>query len=80
MEPYQPSKELAELLVGLLDEELDAAQMQRLSDLLVDDALAREYYYQFLQLHASIAWEKHQPQALQLSRPLQLLYGQPLHT
>lgn len=67
MPEFQPSREFAELLANILDGEVDATQWQRFSTILKDDALAREYYYEALQLHAWIRWERHQPQPAQFS-------------
>ena len=66
MQHYEPSAELAELVVALLDDDLNNQQMQRLSDILQGDEAARSYYYQMLQLHACITWEKHRPDQQQL--------------
>ncbi|KAA1260248.1 FecR protein [Rubripirellula obstinata] len=49
--------ELQELMQLQLDQGLETQQRVKLSDLLRDDQQAQEFYVEFCQLHAMLAWE-----------------------
>jgi hypothetical protein len=49
--------ELAELLTAMSDTGLDARQSHRLAELLENDADARQFYLDFVELHTMLIWE-----------------------
>lgn len=56
MDPNK-KKELSILVNTLLDESLTEADQQRLAELLQGDPEAQEYYAEYCQVHAMLAWE-----------------------
>lgn len=56
---YQPSNEFVELLVAVTESELDATQHERLSEILRDDEAARDYYVDYISMHAMLDLRHH---------------------
>lgn len=58
---YQPTNEFVELLVALTEGELDDAQQLRLSEIICDNKPAREYYVDYISIHAMLDLRHHGP-------------------
>jgi hypothetical protein len=54
-----PSEELAQLISALLDDDLSAEDHARLTQILADDAAARDCFYRQVRMHAQLSWNSH---------------------
>lgn len=58
-EQFQPSAEFVELLVAATEGDLDAAQRGALNDIIRGDQSARNYYVEYVSLHAMLEVQHH---------------------
>jgi hypothetical protein len=54
-------RSIAELLASLCDETISAEEMERLDRLICSDAAVRRLYMEYLDLHAQLSYQFHQP-------------------
>ena len=63
---YEPSAELADLLVTLTEGDLDESQRARLNELMSEDQAARDYYVSYMSTHAMLEFRHQGPPVLEL--------------
>ncbi len=56
---YQPSPEFIQLLVSATEGELNAAQRDELNEIIRDDEPARQYYVEYMSMHAMLELQHH---------------------
>ena len=65
-ESYQPSPEFTDLLVAVTEGDLDVEQQSRLNQLICEDESARDYYVDYVSLHAMLELRHHPAPAVSL--------------
>ncbi|MBC8354904.1 MAG: FecR domain-containing protein [Planctomycetes bacterium] len=65
-EQFQPSLEFIELLVAVTEGDLDAAQRDELNEIINNDAGSREYYVEYVSLHAMLELQHHRTPTVEM--------------